>query len=447
MCTNPIRIINKSHYHNPKAMRLYMYVPCGKCAECIRQKQAEWRLRSSIEYDDCVKHGGYAFFDTLTYRNDDIPRFRGYPCFNRKHIQDFLKLVRKRIVKYFNVRNAAFKVFYVSEYGHNYKRPHYHIIFFVRDGRITPVWLKRIIQSCWKHGFTDLRSVVNPHVGVIRSVACCDYVAKYVTKPDDYVDALYDSMRSEVSREDFRKYFYPFHQQSLSFGKALLDDPRQFEYFKNMKCFYNTNSYSLPLYYVRKLFYRLVVNDDGSSSWRETSAGSSYISAYKNKLYESYITDVKAFVDNIPQYLQIPAVYEKVSDYLEKVSFSSDSVYTFGDFSCESICGFFGRYDSDFVSRYSFWKRFIQGYLIYDVSFNPLIDTVSNVESSDLSYFDFQGSRSLDLVTDLSATYPKDYLVFSSLFDIVRSEIGRLDNNKVKLQKTLNSIFNDYYFV
>lgn len=441
MCTSPIRIINKSHYHNPKAIRLYMYVPCGKCPECIRQRQTEWRLRSNIEYADCIKNGGFVYFDTATYRPNDTPVFRGHPCFNRSHVQQFLKDMRKRIAKDKGICNDGFKVFYVSEYGERHKKPHYHFLFYVRDNRITPVYLKSIIKDCWKYGFTDLRNAVNPHVGVVRSVAACTYVSKYVTKPDDYVEDLYNSMRSEVSREEFRKHFAPFHQQSLSFGKSLLSDKSQMAYFKDLKCYFNTNIFKLPLYYVRKLYFRLVDNPDGSSSWRPTSLGEKVLSAYKYKLYEDYTSVVDTFVKSIPSYLDIPKVFSSVVDTFRKFHTDTCKDFALFDYSRESVSKFFARFDSNFVSDYSFWKRFSQGYLIKDKSFNPLIDTV-NDESKDLIYFDLQGSKSLPFVSDLNQNYSLGFRVFDTLFNVIRSQVGECDKYLVNLQKTLNSIFN-----
>lgn len=423
-----------------------MYVPCGKCPECIRQKQAEWRLRSNIEYDNCIKNGGYVFFDTLTYRPEDLPRFRGYPCFNRSHVQQFLKDMRKRIAKELGLCNDAFKVFYVSEYGHDFKRPHYHIEFFVSNDKISVPYLKGLVKDCWKYGFTDLRSVVNPYVGVVRSVACCNYVAKYVTKPDDYVEELYNSMRSEVSREDFRKYFFPFHQQSLSFGKSLLTDSRQLAYFKDLKCYFNTSIFNLPLYYVRKLYYSLVDNPDGSTSWRPTILGERIIAENKYKLYEDYTSTVSTFVKSVPQLLSINKVYEGVVDTIRQFDVDSCKDFSLSDYSYKSVCKYFDRFDCDFVSRFAFWKRFYQGYLIYDNSFNPLIDSV-NDESSDLIYFDLQGHKSLPLVTDLNQFYPLDFRVFDTLFNVIRSYVGECDKFMVKLQKTLFSIFNENSFL
>lgn len=423
-----------------------MYVPCGKCAECIKQKQAEWRLRSSIEYDSCIKSGGFVYFDTATYRPADTPRFRGFPCFNRSHVQQFLKDMRKRIAKDKGICNDGFKVFYVSEYGHKHKKPHYHFIFFVHDNRITPGYLKSIIVDCWKYGFTDLRNVVNPHVGIVRSLACCNYVAKYVTKPDDYVDELYDSMRSDVSKEDFRKYFYPFHQQSLSFGKCLLTDKSQLEFFRDLKCYLNTTVYKLPMYYVRKLYFNLIDNPDGSRSWRPTSLGEKVLTAYKYKLYEDYTNTIETFVRSIPQYLSIPKVFEGVVGTLRTFDGDPCADLPLSDYSYQSVCKFFGRFDSDFVSSFSFWKRFNQGYMIYDDSFNPLIDTI-NEESNDLIYCDLQGSKSLPLVSDLNQTYALDYRLFDSLFNVIRSNYGECDKLVMNLQKTLNSIFNAYSFL
>lgn len=444
MCTNLIKIYNKSHYHNPKAIRLYITVPCGKCAECIAQKRAEWSLRSQVEFDYCLRNGGYVYFDTLTYNNDNIPRFRGHACFQRKHIQDFLKRVRKRIVKDHKIMQRAFRYFYVSEYGHNYKRPHYHILFFVSSG-VPYNDLKRYIKEEWKFGFTDLTSVKLPFKGIVQTRFCCDYVAKYVTKPDDYVNELYDSMKHEVSKRDFQRFFNPFHQQSTGFGESLLFDPKNLQNFKECFCVMNREKYTLPMYYVRKLFYTKVTNEDGSESWRLNKEGLQFIPQYKYNLYEQFTEDIRSFVDSVPQWLNIPKVFNTVKKFIldNSTFFPEDNSQDFSGI--EFIKCYLSRFDSKFVSDYCFWKRFQQGFQILDINFNPLTDVVK--EEDELICFDVSAQKDRHvLAASLDACTAPELLEFDRFLAVIRGAIGTLDKHLFDLtQKTKRMITYSIY--
>lgn len=417
-----------------------MTVPCGKCPECIQQKRAEWSLRSAVEFDYCTKNGGYVYFDTLTYRDRDIPRYREHACFLRKHLQDFLKRIRKRIAKDYGIKERAFRYFYVSEYGHEHKRPHYHILFFV-PGSFPYTALKKYIKEEWIYGFTDLNSVKFPFRGVVQNQFCCEYVAKYVSKPDNYISSLYDHLKDELSKDEFRRYFHPFHQQSTGFGEALLFDKKNLEHFKEMFCIFNRKKYTLPVYYVRKLYYNLVTNSDGSQSWRENDLGCQFIPQYKYALYEDYTERLRAFVDAVPQYLTISKVYHDVKLFLDKDAdlFSENSVSDFS--SIDSICKFFRCFDSDFLSRYSYWCRFVKGYLIQDDSFHPLINFTAN-EKVLIELDCFTDVDRHLLTASLDASTEKEFLFFDKLLTVIRSSLGELDKNVARLKEKTRKLFN-----
>lgn len=419
-------------------------MPCGKCPECIQQKRAEWSLRSQIEFDHCVKAGGYVFFDTLTYNNDNIPRFREHACFQRKHIQDFLKRIRKRIVIDYKIKERAFRYFYVSEYGHNYKRPHYHILFFVSSD-VPYTALKKYIKEEWKYGFTDLNSVKFPYRGVVQTQFCCDYVAKYVSKPDDYIYELYEQYKNEMSKEDFRRYFFPFHQQSTGFGESLLFDPNNLEHFKENFCVFNRKKYTLPMYYVRRLFYKKHVNEDGSSTWLLNDKGCQFIPQIKYDLYEQFTEDIRTFVESVPQWLKVPKVFNDVKKFLVRSSLFLPEDNTTDGSGYESMCSVFARFDSRFISRYCFWKRFQQGYIINDETFNPLEDYVK--EDCDLICFDCSSQKDRHiLAASLDASTVPELLEFDRLLQVIKCSIGALDKHLFNLTTKTKRMFNYFNY-
>ena len=143
-CLHPYWIwITDSHTQQRRRIR----VSCGNCFHCRQTKINEWCTRMYAHAEDFSN----VYFVTLTYRSITDPQLdvnrlllsklsqaiwihdsRNYnhhlsynPCLLvKKHYQDFLKRLRK---------NTGLKdISYVlsGEYGHDYGRPHFHLILF-----------------------------------------------------------------------------------------------------------------------------------------------------------------------------------------------------------------------------------------------------------------------------------------------------------------------------
>lgn len=80
---------------------LYLNVACGKCAECQIRKQQDWITRLAYEYRWTLDHGGYALFETFTYREEEVPRLHGMMVFNKDHFKEFMKELRVRLVRHY----------------------------------------------------------------------------------------------------------------------------------------------------------------------------------------------------------------------------------------------------------------------------------------------------------------------------------------------------------
>lgn len=160
-CVSPVKIHSPITTDKTK----YIYVPCGKCAWCRRDKRNEWSLRFEVESRDNL----YTDFITLTYDEEHIPyhidetdgvfEMRA----SKTDVQKFIKRLRKA--------GYQFKYFIVSELGPKNKRPHYHGIFFSND-KIS----EKEIQSKWNKGFTSSYPATP---GAMR------YVTKYILKGND----------------------------------------------------------------------------------------------------------------------------------------------------------------------------------------------------------------------------------------------------------------------
>ena len=161
-CFSPVKI--KSPIH-PGDKTKHIYVPCGKCAWCRRDKRNEWCLRFEIEAKDNL----YTDFITLTYDDEHMPYYldESDGVFemraSKTDVQKFIKRLRKA--------GHKFKYFIVSELGPKNGRPHSHGIFFSNrkiDGSE--------IQRTWGKGFSSSYPATP---GAMR------YVTKYILKGND----------------------------------------------------------------------------------------------------------------------------------------------------------------------------------------------------------------------------------------------------------------------
>jgi len=148
--------------------------PCGKCQACrilshvdlVKRLQIQWQLMP------------FAYFVTLTYDNECIPRFsNGLNTLFKGDLTLFLKLCKKYLPKHV--------VFAVGEYGGKLFiddpieaskaerdiNPHYHLIFYFST--IADSKLKEIIQKYWYFGRSQTLNC---------SQSLISYIAGYVTK-------------------------------------------------------------------------------------------------------------------------------------------------------------------------------------------------------------------------------------------------------------------------
>lgn len=297
MCTKPITIPTRSRIISAVFNEhLFIDVPCGQCDECYEVKQREWQFRFFYE----AKRSKFIYYDTLTYDNNHVPHVSDFfktdvdcQCFNRKHLQDFLKRLRRKLQYHCHVDENAFKYFIASEYGTSEginlrtgkpytHRPHYHILFFVNFD-IDPFLLSEYVSQCWKNGRTDglpykSRFYVKDH-NIISgcSLKVTNYVAKYVNKSSVYsakIEPIIQRLRDSLDKsryltyssykKDYRNIAHQlrqFHLQSHHFGENFIYDCDVDMLSRNPVVKLTLNSFvmsiPLPLYYVRKLFYTL----------------------------------------------------------------------------------------------------------------------------------------------------------------------------------------------
>ena len=329
MCLNPITVPNPTKYislrHRDKFM---MEIPCGRCSECQKVIRNQWYYRAYYEWSS-LPRDGYVLFDTLTYRNQRLPHLsdtwtmlsksEDFSCFNYIHIRQFIENLRIRLKRY--GYGDCFKFFVAAEYGSINKtfRPHYHLMLYVHNPNISPLWLSRLISMLWKYGRTDGvpykshyyvtgHNVIYANSGEGSKLRTCSYVTKYVQKDCAYQDILNaridkvmwrlaefvtkDSVEDtpvdwlvteEAHRERLKlmRFVNQFHRQSQHFGEIALRDLDLTQLFRD-GCLWMPDSKNvsipipLPTYYKRKLFQEQV-EFNGSRYWQLNDLGKDYV--------------------------------------------------------------------------------------------------------------------------------------------------------------------------
>lgn len=259
MCVNPMTI---------KVNDEWRVVPCGKCMECMADKQNDTAILCVREAE---KRGTMEFI-TLTYSNDSIPMYfnvcdishdeetgheylitygeptrvsqdleEGYrksyfkydksrlcdecdfvygatdeegntkmfcitPSLCRKDIQDWIKRCRRNYEYTHSGETLDFSYIVAGEYGPNTFRPHWHLCFF-------GLTHEQALEFCsdWreKKGFYTCSSVEPiDREGKNHYEAAGKYVGKYISKPQELENTAVMEKRAEKPRR----------QTSIGFG-------------------------------------------------------------------------------------------------------------------------------------------------------------------------------------------------------------------------------------
>lgn len=229
MCYRPIHIYNPSRKYR-EDMPKKIAVPCGRCADCQRNKRNEWFFRSMVEYNRVRSVGGAVYFVTFTYNDDNLPTFilpdgSVIKGFSKRHIHNFIKYFRI-LLKKNHLDHKGMKYLICSEYGEHTQRPHYHGLLFM-NYHVPLHLLNEILRTAWHYGF-----VVIAKQGLeVVSAKGIRYASKYICK-DMSFEKLNPSFErfldcdfaERKARLEPYKEFMPRHWQSIGFGESWLVD-------------------------------------------------------------------------------------------------------------------------------------------------------------------------------------------------------------------------------
>lgn len=301
MCFNTIRIINKKYDPSDITSPKHFDLPCRKCPECIDIISSEYAFRAQMETKRCLDMGGLVYFNTFTYKDKFLPKaFLNDGTFistwNKKHIQLFIKRLRKFFSYYYDVNSNLLRYLITCERGSKKpyrvrkfgieqiriatKRPHYHSEFFlyhadVDASKTLPKWCNGLtklsdvfpiaFQHFWSSSYKFDSFGHIDEVKLTRTPAIASkYVAKYIAKQSN--DSLVFSLKNIVSHNQNidSKHFLPF--TLISHGLGSNYEPTYDELVGLKKCEFQTSegktsTINLPLYYVRKLCKQVNISD------------------------------------------------------------------------------------------------------------------------------------------------------------------------------------------
>lgn len=273
MCNHQISIYNRSNSINFFGNAFRFEVPCGKCIECQQAKHQEYLLRALMEYRQTTEiNNGFVYFDTLTYSNKYLPRYKGHPCFRREDIKDCLKKLRVYLKRQGYAVEGNLKYFVTSEFGGKRHRPHYHVLFFVSIPNLDVKKFWKALNKSWIYGIIDrYKTCLNR---VVNSSCALSYVAKYVGKDQEWNEDV--TNKGPFYKEAIRQ-FQPFHLQSQGFGANFLNFVSLDTIIKKgiieIKEKGLIHRFAIPTYYLRKMFYYFDKDDDGKVHWHLTKDG------------------------------------------------------------------------------------------------------------------------------------------------------------------------------
>lgn len=242
-------------------------VRCGRCAWCRKKLRDEWFVRFLVH---SLKNT--CFFTTLTYAEDYVPTrfvdcstgetfvvrsphddyiFEGYDRIGSVPLlqdwQNYMKRVRKRLV-------LPLKYFFVSEYGSQFGRVHYHALIWCNDPGVSSV-----LTSEWPFG----GSVVEP-----AQVGSLKYVTKYILKGSNHksFDLRDDNIKSnsagiggDLWPKLVKFYLSPNFTNSFHYLGSIHAFPLYYK--KKIRDLIDYNSDSVEIKYVRNNENKIVVKN------------------------------------------------------------------------------------------------------------------------------------------------------------------------------------------
>ena len=232
----PVTFLNKTHYFDPTTTRVKNTFVSPASYKSRQTKIEGYETRLYWQYRYCQDHGGQAFFYTLTYNDENVPKYFGKNVFDYEDLRWLLHggFYQKLVRKY----GTELKYFVGAELGDGkgsrglHNNPHYHVIFFLQPYEnhesqyipISPKEFRFLVRQYWQgfdqdvDGYQDFRNsckfgiaTEGDNFGLITDYRACMYCAKYVTK---------DVKLVKMERDILRYFTYKFGDEFVAQEKV-----------------------------------------------------------------------------------------------------------------------------------------------------------------------------------------------------------------------------------
>lgn len=234
---------------NWKPPDMYLKVPCGKCAECLKNLRRSWTIRLLYE----TRRFEHNTFITLTLNDKYLEEFINNP---KRPLMLYIDRLRKHL-------GYRPRYFFVPELGNEEKytgRLHYHGIIFDTPSDKLPYSTQK---GKWKYG-------------VAFTGYCNDKTCRYVVK----------YMFKDYGLQGFK----PFTLCSNGIGKSYLDKPGLQEWHVNNFDFRDCISFEGQLYPL-PVYYRNCLYDDEIKRVRMFNRIAGYELPFEKELFGSKYTN------------------------------------------------------------------------------------------------------------------------------------------------------------
>ena len=229
-----LRLLNNTKYFDETKDRTHVEFGSPETYQYRQIKIEGYETRLYWQYRYGEDHNGQTFFYTLTYSDENIPKYMGKNCFDYEDLTDFLTGgFRKQLLRKYG---STFKYFIGAELGDGKgqrglaNNPHYHFLFFVLPAnnprypyrKILPEQFRHLVRKYWQgfdqdtDGFHDFRTSCKYGIakegepegftdfvtyGRVIGFQACTYCSKYVCK-----DAGLKAHEDKIRRKLFFKY-------------------------------------------------------------------------------------------------------------------------------------------------------------------------------------------------------------------------------------------------
>lgn len=220
----PTIMINGKEYKDTRVLEVP--VGCGKCMECLKQKNREWSVRLQEE----IRHDKTGKFITLTFSPEELEKL-GSEIKATGYMRDneIATLATRRFLERWRKdKKKSVKHWFVTELGQeNTEHIHIHGIIWTTEN-------EKYISEKWKYG--------NIWIGKYTNERTINYITKYINKIDPK-----------------HKEYKPKILTSAGIGKGYFDrtDYLKNRYKQNTDERYTTKQgvkLALPIYYRNKIY-------------------------------------------------------------------------------------------------------------------------------------------------------------------------------------------------